>query len=249
MIRSIIIENELIAVKQLASLLHSNFPEVDVMATCESVNESIQVIKKLKPELVFMDVELNNETCFDLLKKLGRINFEIIFTTAFDKYAKQAFRVSAVDFLEKPIDKVELAEAIMKYKKRKTPAIDPRQIEILLSAYHSPTAPLKKFALPTMYGLEFVETDSIVCCEGSDNQTKIHFSDKPFKLISKSLKECEEQLTHSHFCRIHKSFLVNLNQVKEYKKGEDGELIMQNGKSFTVSRTYKNNFLDKFKNL
>lgn len=250
MIRALIIENEPAPAEHLASLIKENFPDVELLDICETAEAGILLIKKHLPDLAFMDIKLdNNQTAFDIIHKLNNIDFEIIFTTAYDKYAKQAFKVSALDFLEKPIDKDELIDAMVKYKKRKKQAIDPKQIELMLSFYQNPAIPLKMFALPTTKGLTFIEIENIIYCEGASNQTIIHLSGKDNKkeYVNRTLKECEELLPKSIFSRVHKSYLVNLNHIKKYIKGKDGQLLMSNASAIDISRNFKESFLDRFK--
>ena len=250
MIKTLIIENELASAEHLASMINNSFPEIEIVDVCETAEEGINAIQKNLPELVFMDIQLDDDkTAFDIISNLGKVDFEIIFTTAYDKYAKQAFRVSALDFLEKPMDKNDLTEAIIKYKKKQAKGINPRQLEILLTTYQNPSFPLKMFALPTTQGLTFIEIGNIIYCEGASNQTMVYLAGKEKKkeCVNRTLKEFEDILPASVFSRIHKSYLINLNHVRNYIKGKDGEVIMSNGISLDVSRNYKDKVLCRFK--
>ena len=245
MIRILIIENEFDQAQSLVSQLIELFPEIEILDVCETVEKSLNAIKKHLPDLVFMDVELNNdEKGFDILQKLDKIIFEIIITTSYDKYAIQACKASALDFLKKPIAKHELIAAIEKYKNRKDKSMDSRQIELLLSIYHNSSLALKKFALPTMTGYTFVETENIIYLEGASSQTKVYFSDGKSELVNKTLKDCTDLLFDSNFHRIHKSYSINLNHIKEFKKGRDGSVIMNFWKKeLPVSRDFKDEFV------
>lgn len=250
MIKTLIVENEPASAEYLASLIKNNFPEIEVLEVCETAEKAIDVIHKNLPELVFMDIKLDEEnTAFDILKNLGKVDFEIIFTTAYDKYAKQAFRVSALDFLEKPLDKNDLMEAIAKFKKKQALGISPRQLEMLLTVYQNPSFPLKMFALPTTKGLTFIEIENMIYCEGASNQTMIYLAGKENRkeCVNRTLKEFEELLPLSIFSRIHKSYLINLNHVRNYKKGKDGQVVMSNGVTLDVSRNFKDKFLNRFR--
>jgi len=248
MIRVLIVENETAPAEILKEQLENNFPDVEVLDVCETIESSINSIHKYLPDLVFLDVELNhNETGFEILKRLDKIDFEIIVTTAYDKYAIQACKASVVDFLVKPISKDELIDAVEKYKKRITRSIDPKQIELLLSIYQNSSLSINSFALPTMTGFISVDKSNIVFFKGAGNQTFVYFSDGKKECISALLKECEKLLAHSNFCRIHKSFLINLNHVKEYFKGKDGLVVMSNNEKLSVSRDYKDEFLSRFR--
>jgi two-component system LytT family response regulator len=248
MIRVIIVENETAHAEILKTHLENNFPEVVLLDVCETIESSIISIHKNSPDLLFLDVELNNnENGFELLKKLSKIDFEIIVTTAYDKYAIQACKASVVDFLVKPVVKDELIAAVEKYKKRISRSIDPKQIEILLSIYQNSSLSISSFALPTMTGFISVDKNNIVYFKGAGNQTFVYFSDGKKECISSLLKDCEKLLDHSNFCRIHKSFLINLNHVKQYFKGKDGLVLMSNHEQLPVSRDYKDEFLSRFK--
>ncbi len=250
MIKTLIIENELASAEYLASMIKDSFPEIEILEVCETAEKGINAINKNLPELVFMDIKLDEDkTAFDIISSLGKVDFEIIFTTAYDKYAKQAFRVSALDFLEKPMDKNDLIDAILKYKKKQIQGINPRQLEILLTTYQNPSFPLKMFALPTTKGLTFIEIENIIYCEGASNQTMIYLACKENKkeCVNRTLRELEETLPVSIFSRIHKSYLINLNHVRNYTKGKDGQIIMSSGISLDVSRNFKDKFLSRFK--
>ncbi|MCX6303668.1 MAG: LytTR family DNA-binding domain-containing protein [Bacteroidetes bacterium] len=248
MIRILIIENETAPAEILKAQLENNFPDVVLLDVCDTVESSISSINKYLPDLVFLDVELNhNENGFEILKRLNKFDFEIIVTTAYDKYAIQACRASVVDFLIKPVAIDELIAAIEKYKKRISRAINPKQIELLLSIYQNSSLSLSSFALPTMTGFITVEKNNILYFKGAGNQTYVYFTDNSKECINALLRECEKLLSNSNFCRIHKSFLINLNQVKEYFKGKDGLVVMRNNDQLTVSRDYKDEFLSRFR--
>ncbi len=248
MIKVLIVENETAPAVFLKEQLELNFREVVIVGICETVESSIAAIHKFLPDLVFLDVELNNkENGFEILQQLTKINFEVIVTTGFDKYAIQACKASAIDFLVKPVPADELIAAVEKYKHRVSRSLDPKQKELLLSVYQDSTPSLSRFALPTMTGFIFVEKSQIVFFQGAGNQTFVYFSDGKKECISLLLKECEKLLTYSGFCRIHKSYLVNLNHVKEYFKGKDGLVILSNKEKLTVSRDYKDEFLNRIK--
>lgn len=250
MIKTLIIENELASAENLATMIKNTFPDIEILEVCETAEKGINAINEYLPELVFMDIKLDEDkTAFDIIRNIGKVGFEIIFTTAYDKYAKQAFRVSALDFLEKPLDKNELIDAITKYKKKQVQGMNLRQLEILLTTYQNPSFPLKMFALPTTRGLTFIDIENIIYCEGASNQTMVHLDCKENKkeCVNRTLKELEEILPSSIFSRIHKSYLINLNHVKNYTKGKDGQVVMSNGISLDVSRNFKDKFLGRFR--
>lgn len=249
MIRAIIVENERVSAETLERHLKSLATDVRILDICSDVDSGISSINRNAPDLVFLDVELNNhETGFDILQKVERITFEVIVTTAYDKYAINAAKASAIDFLLKPLLKEDVEGAINKFNDKVSKRTDPRQVELLLSIYQNTMLSVKKVALPTMTGLIFVETASILYFEGAGNQTMVYFTDGKKECISSLIKECEKMLYHSNFCRIHKSYLINLIHIKKYLKGKDGSVILTDGTTLTVSRELKDEFLKRVAN-
>ncbi|MFI5131688.1 MAG: LytR/AlgR family response regulator transcription factor, partial [Chitinophagales bacterium] len=177
-------------------------------------------------------------------ERLPEINFEIIFTTSYDQYAIKAIRFSALDYLLKPVDREELKAAMQKVIQRLQHPL-PQQLEILLQRVHHPTASLQKIALPTMEGLQMVGVDSIVSCESDSNYTVFLLKNKQKLIVSRTLKEIEEMLEEFSFLRVHHSYIVNLNEITKYVKGEGGYLIMSDGSSIDVSRSRKEMLLKK----
>lgn len=250
MIKALIVENEMDKAEMLESMLHNLFSDIAILEICDTVKSSLSAIKKHSPDLVFLDVKLNNgETGFEILERAEKIDFEIIFTTAYDQYAKQAFRVSALDFLEKPIDKEQLNEAIEKFKQKKFSLLYPKQIELAIAAFNNPMHQLTKVAIPTMEGLVLIEVMDIIFCEGESSQSILYLSENKKLVVNSTLKECGDILQSSNFFRIHKSFLINLDKIQKYTKGKDGEVLMSNGVKLVVSRTYKDEFIKKLRKL
>jgi two-component system, LytTR family, response regulator len=244
----LIVENEKPIATQFSKLLLRMFKDIQLLAVCEGVEEAIASIQQHRPDLVFLDVELNKgETGFDILRQLSTINFEIIFVSAYDKYAVQAIKYSALDYLLKPVTEEDLAAAIERFQQKKK-VFDPKQLEVLF-ANIGQASKMNQVALPTINGLDFVSLDTIIYCEGESSQTAVYVSNKNLPIIiSKTLKESEELFSNSHFFRIHKSYLINMNHLKKYIKGKDGQVLMSNDKTLEVSRNYKDNFLERLKN-
>jgi two-component system LytT family response regulator len=179
-----------------------------------------------------------------MLEALGPLTFKLIFTTSYDKYALNALRVSAIDYLLKPIDRRELIAAVEKV--RVASAIpNSQQLEMLLQKVHQPSRPILKIALPSIEGLDMVPTENILYCESSDNYTNIFFKGGKKMLVTRSMKEMEELLEDHSFARVHRSFLVNLNEVERYVRGDGGYLMMSDGKMIDVSRSKKEELLKK----
>ena len=188
---------------------------------------------------------MKGETGFDLLSRLPEINFALIFTTAFDKYAIKAFRFNAIDYLLKPIVTSELVEAVNKVKQRTIPGQSTSKIQVE-QLYHDITKPQKihdKIAIPTGEGFIVIPVNEIVYCHADSNYTRFYLSDKKCILSSYTLKQYDEMLTSQSFFRAHRSYLINLSHVKMYRRGEGGEIVMSNGHEIELSRTHKDEFL------
>jgi two-component system LytT family response regulator len=247
MIISIVVDDEQHSREFLKRTLESRYSDLRVVAVCRNVDEAEKAISEFNPDLVFLDIELGKgQTSFDLLKKRGQLNFDIIFITAYNQYAIQAIKFSAIDYLLKPVDEEELDQAIEKFRLKEN-KIDSTKIESLLAAWSNPGNQQNKMPLPTMTGYDLVTIADIISCEGVSNQTLLSMVNKDELLISMSLKECEDLLVTYRFFRIHKSHLINLNHVRKYFKGKDGTVVMSNNKSITVSRNFKDKFIERLK--
>lgn len=243
MIKAVIIEDEEHSRKMLQQLLEEHCPQIKVLAEADSVTSGFSVIAEYRPQLVFLDIELHSDTSFEILEKLPDINFEVIFTTAFDHYALKAIKFCAIDYLLKPIDLAELLIAIAKAEKRLDREYLNKNLEVLLNNIKGGSQNNHKIALPTLEGLLFVKVSDIIYCESEGPYTRF-FLRQPDKIItSKNLKEYEDLLSDYSFFRIHKSYLVNLQEIQKYIRGEGGQLIMSNGAALAVSKQRKENFL------
>ncbi|MFI5188532.1 MAG: LytR/AlgR family response regulator transcription factor, partial [Chitinophagales bacterium] len=201
-------------------------------------------IRQHLPDLVFLDVEMPKMNGFEMLEQLSVVDFDIIFTTSYDQYALKAIRFSAIDYLLKPVDEEELRNAIQKIIRRSQKPIA-QQLEILMQKIHYPSTPVSKIAMPTMEGLQMIQVDSIINCKSDSNYTILHLKDKKKQVVSTTLKEIEELLEDHSFVRVHRCYLVNLNEVEKYIKGEGGYLVMSDGSTIDVSRSKKETLLKK----
>ncbi len=244
MIRAIIIDDETYCCEALATLLDHCCPGVQVIGSYHNGIEGIDAIRKLSPDLVFLDVEMPKMNGFDMLASLPSVNFEIIFTTSYDKYALKAIRFSAIDYLLKPIDQEELQIAVEKVVRRSQKPIA-QQLEILMQKIQQPSRPINKIAMPTMEGLQMIEVEQIISCESDSNYTILHFAGGKKMVVSVTLKDIEELLDEHSFLRVHRCYVVNLNRVEKYVKGEGGYLVMSDGSSVDVSRSRKEDLLRK----
>jgi len=181
-----------------------------------------------------------------MLEKLPKVFFEIIFTTSYDQYAIKAFRVSALDYLLKPVDREELQSAVQKVSQRLQYPLA-QQLEILFQKLDQPASSIQKIALATMEGLQLVAVDSIISCGSESNYTVFFLKNKQKVVVSRPLKEIAEMLEEYSFLRVHNSYLVNLNQIDKYIKGEGGYLVMSDGSAIDVSRSKKEILLNKLR--
>lgn len=244
--RTLIVEDEVHQQELLCSYLKA-FPEFQVMDIASNIADGKALLEKHAPDLVFLDVMLPPHTSFDLLNSLSTISFDIIFTTSFEEYAVRAFRLSAIDYLLKPVDKYELAAALEKFKQKKSGKETAVQIKNLLTNLNVPQANQAKVALPSFTGFIFVPIKDIVRCESDNTYTTFFTVDKQKIIVSKTLKECEQMLVDYHFFRVHNSHLINMDYVTEYVKGEGGIIKMTDGSHIDVSRRKRDEFLRQLK--
>lgn len=246
MIKSIIIEDELHCQETLGILLKDYCPDVKVIEQCRTAQIGMEAIEKYKPDLVFLDIEMPAMNGFEMLEKFDEISFAIIFTTSYDQYAIKAIRFSALDYLLKPIDPVELVSAVKKVQEqRHLPMAE--QFQMLLKKIHGNATGFNKIAIPTTEGFELVPADQVLYCAANDNYTQLFVKNKNKIIACRTLKEMEAQLQDfPFFVRVHHSFIVNLNEVAKYIRGEGGYLVMSDGTSVNVSRSRKDSLLKFF---
>ena len=244
MIKAIIIDDETDCCETIAELLQRYFPAIEVTGVYHNGTEALPAILHQQPDLVFLDVEMPKMNGFEMLEQLPQVNFDIIFTTSYDQYALKAIRFSAIDYLLKPIDRNELQKAVQKVIQRSQRTIS-KQVEILMQRIHQPAKSISKIALPTMEGLQMIPVDSIIRCKSEGNYTVLMLKNKQKIIVSTVLKDIEEMLDDYSFVRVHRSYLVNLNEVEKYVKGEGGYLLMTDGSMVDVSRSRKEMLMQK----
>ena len=238
---AIIVDDEKHCREVLEHLLTKYCSDVKLLANCTGGAEALEVLQHHTPDILFLDIEMPGMNGFELLEQSPNSNYEIIFTTAYNEYAIKAIKHSALDYLLKPIDKDELKLAVQRAKEHKS--IQPSdRINDLLEKLQI-KKPAKRFAAATLEGLIMVNADDILYCESDSAYCKLVFLDGKSMLLSRTLKDVEEALIRENFCRIHHSYLINLDYVQKYIKGEGGEVVMSNGASLPVSRTRKQDFL------
>jgi two-component system LytT family response regulator len=246
MIKAVLIDDETHCLDTLGMLIGEYCPDVQIVDRCKSANAGLEAIEKLKPDVVFLDIQMPGTTGFQLLEQIPEINFAIVFTTSFDQFAIKAIHFSALDYLLKPVAAKDLIAAVHRVKERKK-LPSPEQFEILQSTYQHKASAIQKLAIPIQEGFELINIDQIISLEADDNYTQLFLKDKVKIIASRTLKEVEEQLREfPNFVRVHHSYMVNINEVTRYVRGEGGYLIMSDGSSINVSRSRKEALLKFF---
>ena len=244
MIRSVIIDDEQHCVRALSSDLQHHCPSIEIVATCNSAKEGIMTIRKSNPDLVFLDVEMPWMNGFEMLEILKDVNFSIIFTTAHGEFAAKAFRISAIDYLLKPIDADDLKVAVQKVERKMDEGSSLRHITNLLRNIRQPLEE-QKIALPQREGYEFVQVSSIVYCQAEGAYTKVFINDKKPMLISRTLGDVEELLPVEMFQRIHHSTVININYISQFLRTDGGYIVLKNGEKLSVSKAKKEMLLGR----
>jgi two-component system LytT family response regulator len=245
MIKAIIIDDEAHCINRLADLLKEYCEQnIYLAGSFQAVNEGISGILKLQPDLVFLDVQINDQTGFDLLKEIREINFEIIFTTAYEKYAVQAFKFSAMDYLLKPVDPDDLVGAVNKVNKKISGNEISQKIDTLFhNLKNNPGS--QKISIPTLDGLIFLDINDIIRCQSQINYSIIFLKNNQKITVAKTLKEFEELLSDYNFYRVHNSHLINLAYIKKYNKGKNGTISMSDHSEVEVSSRRKDGLLKR----
>lgn len=246
MITAIIVDDELKGRIALRQKLKNYCPDVELVGEAADGQEGLQLIEELQPQVVFLDIEMPLLNGFDMLQKLERKQFHLIFTTAYDRYAIKAIRFAAFDYLLKPVDIEELRNAIEKIKQEKLHYNTSERLQVLEHNLLHKYA-LNKIAISTKEGMHLYNINDIVHIEAQSNYTLFSFISGPKLTVSKTLKEFEELLPNDLFFRPHHSHLINLHYVKRYIKGDGGRIEMQNGEYVDVSRKKKEDFLKLIK--
>ncbi len=247
-IRAIIVEDEKSNRDNLAKILGEYCNSVEIVALCSSAVEGRKAISELQPDLVFLDIEMPGGNGFSMLESLGQINFEVIFVTAFDHYGIKAVKFCALDYLLKPIDLLELTQAVEKVEQRLAEKSENLRMKTMLSNKKNKLSN-PKIAIPLADKIEFVEVSSIVRCEGNGNYTNFFLKNGERIIASKTLKEFDELLSDYNFLRVHQSHLINLNEVKSYIKTEGGYIKMKDGSTVSIARLRREMVLEKLKGM
>lgn len=247
-IKAIIVDDEESSASRLSDLVEKTcFGNIRLAGSFHSVDEGVAAIKTIRPQLVFLDVQIHDKTGFDLLHQLPNKHFDVIFVTAYEKYAVQAFKFSAIDYLLKPVDPDDLVQAVEKITSKKPPANIFDRFQALLENVEQlkQYTPPRKIVVPTISGFELLPVIDILRCQSDINYTTIFLQGGQKLVVAKTLKEFEEMLGEYNFFRIHNSHLVNLAYIKSYHKGKGGSVILTDGMELEVSQRRKDAFLEK----
>lgn len=238
--------------ENLRNQLNTVFNQIDSIFEASNVNEAVEILINEQIDLVILDVEMPEKTGFDLLKSIPSVSltFEVIFVTAYDRYAIQAIRAAALDFILKPVQQNELKAAMDRFTAKRNDNLDILN-DKLIQLINSKEIPANssRVGLPTLHGYLFVNEEDIIQCEADNTYTIFHLLNGKKIVVSKTLKECEQILNIKVFFRVHNSHIVNLNYIREYVRGEGGHVTLLNHQIVPVSRAKKLNFLSMIKKI
>lgn len=241
-LKAIIIDDEHSSLLNLKQKLVEFCPDIEIMAMADKPEDGISLIRKHKPDVIFLDIEMPRMNGFRMLDELEDADFDIIFTTAYNHYAVEAIRMSAFDYLVKPVAIKDLQNAVERLVLHRAGQTRER-LEILRESMNPVRTQDEKIAIPTSEGLEFIPVKTIMHIESSSNYCKIFFADGKSLLVTRLLKDFEDMLAPYHFYRVHNSHLINLRFIKKYIRGEGGQVVLENGTVVDVSRRKKEEFL------
>jgi two-component system LytT family response regulator len=242
-IRTVLIDDEIDSVRILQRLLETFCPQVLVVGTAEGVETAASLILAVKPDLVFLDIEMTQGNAFDLLNRLQPIDFQVIFVTAFDNYAIRAIKYSAVDYLLKPVDIDDLRSAVAKVTQWSKEKGVIEQMKVLLENVGTLQLTQQKMAIPTFAGLVFVLVREIIRLEAKGSYTSIYLAGNEQILATRNIKDYEELLPELIFYRVHNSHIINIQKIQKYLKGRGGIVVMEDGASIEVAIRRREEFL------
>ncbi len=246
MYRILIIDDEHAVRSVTGGIISKYVPGTEIVGEAESVSSGLKAIHELNPDIVLLDIRMSDGTGFELLNKLDHISFKVIFITAYEEYAVQAFKYSAIDYILKPIDPEELIIALAKGRE-----ILQQEMIQRLNILHENLDPenhLKKILVKTSNNIYLVKTDELVCCESDQSYSRIHLVDGKMIMVSRSLKDFEDMLHPAGFFRIHKSYLINLQLIDHFEKADGGFVVMCNGMKVPVASRKRDQFLQVLEN-
>jgi two-component system LytT family response regulator len=248
MLRTVIIDDEAHVRETLTRLLVMHCPQVKVVGEAYSVASGLKIIRELNPQLVLLDIKMDDGSGFDLLRRLEVIDFKVIFITAYEKYAVQAFKFAAIDFLLKPVNPEELADAVMRAETLVQEHFN-TQLQAMQENLRTDIRQKKKIVLKTLENIYLVDMQDITHCDSDGCYTTVHLSGGEKIIISKNLGEFEDMLGESGFYRVHKSYLINLMHIKRFEKHEGGYIILTDDEKVPVASRKREELMELFEKL
>lgn len=239
MISAIIVDDEQHNIENLKTLLAKNCSKVIVVGEADNVNSANELINAVKADIVFLDIQMGEETGFDLLTRLPNRNFEVIFVTAYSEHGIRAIKFAALDYILKPVDVNELKAAVQKAEEKISQRKKNTQLDFLMEYVQKKESQPAKIALPQQNEIRYIDIANIVRCEANNTYTWFHLDDKEKILVSKPLKEYDELLGQYGFVRCHQTHLINPRFIKSLSKTDGGILLLQNGEKIPVSKSKK----------
>lgn len=249
MIKVIIVEDEKPIVETIVEILQNNCVGVEILGTAQKITSAKELIQNSNPDIVLLDINLTDGTSFELLENLEKIDFKIIFITAFEEFAIKAIKLSAIDYLVKPLDPLELIKAIDKAKEILLQSNSEIELKALLSNINNLTNKAKKIVLKTAESIHLIDVIDIIRCESDGAYTNFYLNEGKKVMVSKVLKDYEEMLQDYGFMRVHKSHIINLNYIDRFEKADGGYLILKDKSSIPVSVRKKESLMKNFEKL
>jgi two-component system, LytTR family, response regulator len=246
--KAIIVDDDPTAIKILEIMIGEAAPDVKIVAKCTNPLEAVDQIRTLSPDVVFLDVHMPGLTGFQLLQRTGQLGFDVIVTSSSESHALSAIKAGAIDYLLKPVQAHDVRQAIAKVNSRKNGSSS-LQLEMLMNYFKPQQTKVRRVALTASDHLVFADINDIIYCESDSNYTTVFLTTGEKVVISKTLKDVEEQLQGEDFFRIHASYLINMKHVSKFTRGDGGNVVMSNHQLITVSRKKKDEFFEKFSKL
>jgi len=242
--KAIIVDDEPDGIRTLQKLLERHCAGVQVVATASGADSATEAVRKYAPDLVFLDIQMPGKTGLDWLTEMDNREFEVVFVTAYNEYMLQALQFSAADYILKPVDEDRLVEAVERVaRKLESGRREDQAAALMHNLFHAGQPGQMRLCLPTLKGFIVVKLEEVIYCEAERSYTLFHLLDGKSVLVSKPLLDYDNLLRGTSFLRVHKSFLINLLHIREYQRGEGGQVIMSNGAEIEISRRRKDEFL------
>lgn len=239
MVKALIIDDEISGRKVLRGLLTLKHPEINLLTGVGNVASAVEVIDREQPDLIFLDIKLGKDSGFEVLRKTSFRDYHVIFVSAHSEFALQAIKASALDYLLKPVNIQELGRAIDRFKTRQSADDQKQMLQKMVGLMQQEQKTDEKITLLTKSGYERIAIEKILYLLADHNYTRVFLKNEPEKLVTRTLGSFEAELASNHFLRIHKSQMVNLNEITVYVPGNGGMVKMSNGIRLEVSRRRK----------